>query len=396
MKPKWPREITSGSVTVKVYEVAHPTNKSGKAYVLAHVTPTGRKTQKFADPDDALREARLKASQLASGRIEGADMSRADRDELQAARALAGDVPVLAALQEWAKVRDLTAGHVIAAGELWASRNTGKHKRAKVADVVKEFLAAKKAAGVQTEDNHGGLFKEVVADFGTLHLDTISAAQLSAWLGKKLHPGTRNTYRKHCVSLWRWAQRQNYLSREIRTEAENTDRAKEAPHEIGIFGVQTLRDLLAHFRKHHPEYLGPLVLACFCGLRRSEIHNQKWADVELARKFVRVSSAKKGTPSRRLVPLSDAAVSWLMLCPDRTHDLSANLAIDRIRDIARGAGFNLPENSFRHSFISHRVAQTGNVAETALEAGNSPTIIFQHYRELVEKQDGEAWFSVTP
>jgi hypothetical protein len=43
---------------------------------------------------------------------------------------------------------------------------------------------------------------------------------------------------------------------------------------------------------------------------------------------------------------------------------------------------------------SDPLAQTGNVAETALEAGNSPTIIFQHYRELFTKAEGEAWFNV--
>jgi hypothetical protein len=73
-----------------------------------------------------------------------------------------------------------------------------------------------------------------------------------------------------------------------------------------------------------------------------------------------------------------------------------NLAVDRIRDISRVAGFDLPDNCFRHSFISHRCASSGNVAETALEAGNSPTIIFQHYRELFTKDEGERWFNIRP
>ena len=33
-----------------------------------------------------------------------------------------------------------------------------------------------------------------------------------------------------------------------------------------------------------------------------------------------------------------------------------------------------------NQFISYRVADVKNVAEVALEAGNSPDIIFQHYR----------------
>ena len=32
----------------------------------------------------------------------------------------------------------------------------------------------------------------------------------------------------------------------------------------------------------------------------------------------------------------------------------------------------------------------------ALEAGNSPQIIFQHYRELVRPKDAKSWLSIAP
>jgi hypothetical protein len=32
----------------------------------------------------------------------------------------------------------------------------------------------------------------------------------------------------------------------------------------------------------------------------------------------------------------------------------------------------------------------------ALEAGNSPQMIFGHYRELVRAADAEKWFGITP
>jgi hypothetical protein len=67
-----------------------------------------------------------------------------------------------------------------------------------------------------------------------------------------------------------------------------------------------------------------------------------------------------------------------------------------VRKWAKEASINCPENAFRHSFISYRVAKTGDVPSTALEAGNSPSVVFKHYRELVEKKDGEAWFALTP
>jgi len=37
-----------------------------------------------------------------------------------------------------------------------------------------------------------------------------------------------------------------------------------------------------------------------------------------------------------------------------------------------------------------------NVAQVALEAGNSPAVIFSNYRELVTPQDAKAWFAIVP
>jgi hypothetical protein len=53
-------------------------------------------------------------------------------------------------------------------------------------------------------------------------------------------------------------------------------------------------------------------------------------------------------------------------------------------------------NALRHSFISYRLAEIQDTAKVALEAGNSPAMIFAHYRELVTPEDAAAWFAVTP
>ena len=37
-----------------------------------------------------------------------------------------------------------------------------------------------------------------------------------------------------------------------------------------------------------------------------------------------------------------------------------------------------------------------NVAQVALEAGNSPAVIFSNYRELVTPQDAKEWFAIVP
>ena len=42
------------------------------------------------------------------------------------------------------------------------------------------------------------------------------------------------------------------------------------------------------------------------------------------------------------------------------------------------------------------VKRKKNAAVVALEAGNSPQMIFKHYRELVTEKEADAWFSIVP
>jgi hypothetical protein len=53
-------------------------------------------------------------------------------------------------------------------------------------------------------------------------------------------------------------------------------------------------------------------------------------------------------------------------------------------------------NALRHSFISYRCAAVQNVAQVAMEAGNSPGMIFSHYRELVTADEAGTWFAIAP
>lgn len=58
--------------------------------------------------------------------------------------------------------------------------------------------------------------------------------------------------------------------------------------------------------------------------------------------------------------------------------------------------FEWRHNALRHSFCSYRLADVKSAAQVSLEAGNSPRMIFQHYRELVTEKAAKAWFGITP
>ena len=70
--------------------------------------------------------------------------------------------------------------------------------------------------------------------------------------------------------------------------------------------------------------------------------------------------------------------------------------MEKVRALSISEGFKLPENCFRHSWISYRIALTGNKAETATEAGNSVKEIDRRYRVPLPKYLGKQWFGILP
>jgi hypothetical protein len=55
-----------------------------------------------------------------------------------------------------------------------------------------------------------------------------------------------------------------------------------------------------------------------------------------------------------------------------------------------------PSNALRHSFGSYHLAQFKDAAALALQMGNSPAMIFRHYRELVRPKDAAEYWALKP
>ena len=401
---EWPRKIVSGSVTIPVYKVKHPTNRSGLAYVVVHSSPSGRKTQKFADLDEAIQEARVIAARLSAGRVEGSELSRGEREEYVAAKRLVGSHPLLSALQEWAKAKELCGSDFLVAAQAWKDANGNARKQITIAELVKAFLRDKERSGVDTSAGYARTLPRLVEGHADTPVHTLTSQMLKEWLHatytqkgqKHVNASTFNSHRRRMVTLWKWARDEGYLPRNAQTEIEQVKTMTEESQSIGIFKVPEYAAILKLIQKKHPTYLATAVLAGFAGLRRTELHAQTWEQIDLKRGLLTVTKAKRNTPSMRIVHLCPAAIDWLLLCKKDSELVSPAWGVDRIRKFASKANIPCPENGFRHSFITYRVAATGNVDETSLEAGNSRDMVFKRYRELVSKEDGVAWFDLGP
>ena len=394
--------MTAGSAVVTVYKLAHRTNKTGWTYLLTYTTPEGRKRIKFSEPEAAIAEARIVAGKLAAGLIEGAALSRGERDEYLAAKDIAGSFPLISALKEWARVRELCGSDLLVAAQAWHDANGKARKAIGIADLVKAFLRDKERSGVDTRAGYARTLPRLVESFADTPVHVMTSQMLKEWLhGTFIQPGQRhvnastfNSHRRRMVALWKWARDEGYLPRNAQTEIEQVKTMREESQPIGILSVQNYASILELMQKKHPAYLATTVLAGFAGLRRKELHAQRWDQIDLKRGLLTVTKAKRNTPSMRIVHLCPAAVEWLLGCKRTGELVSPAWAVDRIRVYAQEAKIPCPPNAFRHSFITYRVAATGNVDETALEAGNSRDIVFKHYRELASKDDGKEWFSI--
>ncbi len=396
----FPLIIKHRNATVTIYKIKRKDTSTGFIYSVSWIDANRKRIQKqLVKLADAKALAREKAEFLSSGKQEAADMDRSQLEELVFAKRITKDIPLLSAIQEWKKAYDMTGGNIIPAAQAWQDMNNTKVKKLKVGEAVKMFMEAKLKEGREVKTSYRLTLPRFSTDFEGSYLSRISTLQLQEWLNRNFnHPATRNSHRKRLVTFFRYMRAQGFLPRNAQTEAELTSRAKEDALDIGITDAVTYRKLLKLIQDRHPHYLAALVLAGLCGMRRNEIHNQNWKDISLDRKFVRVSAAKPGTPAKRLVTLCDTAIEWLMLCPSRTGEVcpGTTLVMDRIRFIGKKNGLDLPANCFRHSCISCRVAATGEIDRTALEAGTSAKMIHKHYRELVTPEEGAEWFEVGP
>ena len=106
------------------------------------------------------------------------------------------------------------------------------------------------------------------------------------------------------------------------------------------------------------------------------------------------------TASRRLVPIQPNLREWL-LAPKGNDNAPVwnGTPWGFIRDVSatcEAAGVPRIENGTRHSFVTYRVASTGDVPRIALEAGNPAQMIFRHYRGLATADSGAKYFNIRP
>jgi integrase len=221
----------------------------------------------------------------------------------------------------------------------------------------------------------------------------ITTADLDNFLHSlKVAPGTKNTFRRDIRTLWSFAEKRGWALAKVAKATEAATVTDAAP---GILTPAQAAALLIHSPDNETTAFHAIGL--FAGLRAAELARLDWKDIDLESGFIHVGASVSKTRSRRLVPILPNLAAWLAPIAKKEGPLSAYTFRYRHENARAAAGITeWPENGLRHSFVSYRLAATGNAAQTALEAGHDQAVLFRHYRELVRPADARAYFSIRP
>jgi integrase len=397
-KDLFPIAVKRGSSVVKIY--CDP-RASGEYYRVVFHLGGKRHRLIFRDLDKAKNEAVAKAAQLARGDVDAVQLTGKDR--LTYGRALEAvrpfDVSLDAAAIEYAEARKVLEGHPLIEATRFYMRHHGRGITGKlVAAAVEDFRQAKIAAG-----RSSSYVKDIVYRLGkfskafNVEVRQVSARDVADFLeGLKLEARGFNNFALMLRTFFRFCQARGWLSRDVDLLTVVEKRSDKAS-EIEIFTPDELRKLLG---AAPPRVATCIAIQAFAGVRTAELFRLTWQDVERRRDHIEIGAGKAKTASRRLIPISDNHATWLREAPRQgagsVWPVTQSEYYEQLAAASKAAQVAWKANALRHSFITYRLAQTKDVAATALEAGNSPTMIFRHYRELATEEEAAEWFSILP
>jgi integrase len=376
----------------------------------------GRVRKQFDSLDDAKEWADQQNALLkkaGTGYLELSDKERAQAvGAFHIARDSKLDVDLTTLVQDaLAAVKILGASEKLAeAARYWKERK-GNVKPMLVADAIAELLKAKTQDGVSDvhhKDLRLRLQNGFSDSFGLTNVSDLDAQRIDEWLrGLDVGKRSRVNYRRVVLTFLRFCERRGWLARGA-IDGTMIDVPKVKTNgSIEIFTAEEMARLLAATEDNLVPFIA---IGGFAGLRSAELQRLDWSEVRLKDKdaFIEVKAAKAKTASRRLVPISDNLRQWLTpharksgpVCPYASMSKQLLWLADAVNEKWQKekppGEFKWRHNALRHSFVSYRLAVVQDAAKTALEAGNSPQMVFRHYRELVTPEQAKSWFGIMP
>lgn len=152
------------------------------------------------------------------------------------------------------------------------------------------------------------------------------------------------------------------------------------------------------------EILPAIAICFFCGIRPDyeggEISRLDWGSVKLAKRKITLRSGETKTEEFRSVTIPDNLAAWLApFAKSAGPVVGSKGRFRRLWEEARKKGLKRawPYDATRNSFASYHMELYDDEFKTATQTGHSSVkTLRDHYKDLVDKEDAEAYFDIFP
>jgi integrase len=236
-----------------------------------------------------------------------------------------------------------------------------------------------------------------------LEVHTVTPKLIADYLtALELAERTRRNHRDVIGFFNRWLVLRGYLAKGTDwLEGVQNYTARKLGH-ISTYTAEEMQRLIAAADNR---ILPMIVIGGFAGLRHAEIARLEWQDIDLEEGFIEVKAENAKTDTRRIVPLKAnlraflaplAKKSGTVVSVANTTKQLLKTATDTADAEKEIKALEWKHNALRHTYISARVAECGDVPRVADEAGNSPQVIRTNYLKRLRPSAAAEWFAIQP
>ncbi|PXA04806.1 hypothetical protein DDZ13_06480 [Coraliomargarita sinensis] len=291
----------------------------------------------------------------------------------------------------------------------YANRHRSVHDSIRWDDAVFQLVESLERANrrpktIKSTQKRLKLYQEYI---GATSLADFTAENVEAFLASgDWKPSTVAGYRVALSSLGNFAMRRKWIAENPVDGIEPPKLDRGNPTVYTVEEANRLLHVAANMRSqyrtgkklHYDQgrIVRRLCLLLLAGLRPEEVDHLK--PENMLPDGIRVSVGKiRGRRSVRIVPMSPQFRAWWDAYPNKFSDFSPPNFRRLYERAKKTAGIEKTGTDLeRHTWISCRLAATGDENRTSREAGNSPAVIYSNYFQLMTEAEARQLGAFTP
>jgi len=286
----------------------------------------------------------------------------------------------------------------------WLKRNAVELPKITVADAAVKLKDQAETDG-KSNDRQKQLAAALDAFTGSFNYEvqTLTPKMVADYLtALSFKERTKANHRDTIGFFNRWLVLRGYLAKGTDWLEGVQKYTKRKQGEISTYTADEMQRLIA---AADDRILPMIVIGGFAGLRHAEIARLEWQDIDLEEGFIEVKAENAKTDTRRIVPLKANLKAFLLPLAKKTGKVVS--LVNTTKQLLKTAtdtadaeneieAMEWKHNALRHTYISARVAESGDVPRVADEAGNSPQVIRTNYLKRMRPAAAVEWFAIAP